>query len=446
MTNREPSSFRDPSAYIFNENGIYYRFLDKSYQQHYDHLLSSGLYHSLTQKKWLIQHEEVSNKIEGAYKTLKPRQLTFLNYPYEWSFMQLKDAALHTLRILRESLTHGMILKDATAFNIVFENNKPVFIDTTSFEIYDETKPWQAYRQFCENFLVPLMLVKYRGSAMLSLQRSHPEGIPIPLASTLLPVRSWFNMVCLLHIHLQYAVSGSQRKISKPFSRDKLMRIVDHLEKGIEHLNNSRESSLWSKYYTETILSAEYLEDKQKKVLLMTRALDLKKVVDLGANSGEFAALFAGSGREVIAADFDPLCIDQIHRSRENITPVVVNLMNPSPMTGWMNKERKSFVERINADLVLALALMHHLCISKNLSFDLLAEGLSRFGNYLLIEYVPLEDPKAVMLLAHRENIFKEYNENNFRRCFSAHFDLISESAVANSDRKIFLMKRKIKG
>ena len=114
MISREPSSFRDPSAFMYFENGIYYRFLHYSYKLDYDHLLSSGLYESLTQKKWLIEHEECENNSDGAYKLLKPRQLRFLNYPYEWSFRQLKDAALLTLGILKESIKHGILFLKAT--------------------------------------------------------------------------------------------------------------------------------------------------------------------------------------------------------------------------------------------------------------------------------------------------------------------------------------------
>lgn len=446
MISREPSSFRDPSAFMYSENGIYYRFLHNSYKLDYDHLLSSGLYQSLTQKKWLIEHEECETKPEGAYKLLKPRQLSFLNYPYEWSFRQLKDAALLTLGILQESIKYGMILKDATGFNIIFEGNRPVFIDSASFERYDETKPWKAYRQFCESFLSPLVLARYRGSGMLGMQLQYPDGIPIALTSKLLPGRSWLHSLCLLHIHLQNAVSRSSKTVSNSFSKEKLMRIISHLESGIKSLDNSRETSQWSKYYTETILSPKYLNDKISSVSQLTRDLDAKQIVDLGANTGEFAALFAGPGAHVIAADFDHRCIDQLYTSREDITSVVVNLMNPTPAIGWMNNERKTFEERINADLVLALALMHHLCISKNLSFDLLARGLSRFGEYLLVEFVPIDDPKAVILLSHRDNIFEDYTEINFRKAFSVEFELLKESEIADSKRKLFLMKRKIKG
>jgi hypothetical protein len=446
MISREPSSFRDPAAYVYIENGIYYRFLRNSYRLDYDHFLSSGLYQSLTQKKWLIEHEECENKTEGAYKLLKPRQLSFLNYPYEWSFRQLKDAALLTLGILKESIKYGMILKDATGFNIVFEGNKPVFIDSASFERYDETKPWKAYHQFCECFLAPLVLARYRGSGILSMQLQYPDGIPIALTSKLLPGRSWVDSLCLLHIHLQNVVSGSSKTVSSSFSKEKLMRIISHLESGIKSLDNRREKSQWSKYYTETILSPKYLNNKITSVSKLTADLDVTQIVDLGANTGEFAALFTRPGTQIIAADFDHMCIDQIHTSREDITAVVVNLMNPSPAIGWMNRERKTFEERINADLVLALALVHHLCISKNLSFDLLAKGLGKFGEYLLIEFVPIDDPKAVLLLAHRENIFTEYTETNFLKAFSAEFELVNESEIADSKRKLFLLKRKIKG
>jgi len=166
------SSFRDPAGCVFRENGEIYRQVNLVYKLHYDWLLQSGLYQALIAKNLLIAHEEIELVKEDApqtksaddnrssiYKICKPQKVPFISYPYEWCFSQLKDAALATLEIQSMALKHGMILKDSNAFNIQFVNGRPLLIDTLSFERYEPGKPWVAYRQFCQHFLAPLVLM-----------------------------------------------------------------------------------------------------------------------------------------------------------------------------------------------------------------------------------------------------------------------------------------------
>lgn len=445
MIRREASSFRDPAAFVFSIDGTIYRHINTAYQPAYEHLMSSGLYEKLTGNGLLVTHEETHVPSEGAFKVIKPCQIAFVNYPYEWGFEQLKAAALLTLSIQRESMSFGMSLKDASAFNICFEGAQPVFIDTTSFEPYDAAKPWAAYRQFCQHFLAPLLLARYRGSALLSLLGQYPDGIPLDLAAELLPARSTFKLISFLHIHLQrrVAATGKNAKEDSTFSQTKLLRIIDHLEAGINAISIEKETSHWSKYYGETILSDAYLHGKIQAVRQMTASRSLSSVLDLGANTGEFAAQFASEGKQVIAAEADRICVDQIFLKHAKVTAVCIDLMHPSPAIGWMNQERTPFSHRAKADLVLALALVHHLCIGKNLPFDHLAQGLLALGPWLLIEFVPKTDPKVQGLLQGRADIFDNYSEHNFKGIFSKYYTLVEEKAVPASDRKLFLFQRK---
>ncbi|HYC28343.1 MAG TPA: hypothetical protein VEB42_05990, partial [Chitinophagaceae bacterium] len=149
---QHPSSFRDPSGFVFRTNGQVYRQVNQQYAATYDRFMQSGLYEKLTASKKLLPHTEIAENITGTdnwYKTLLPEQVRFISYPYEWCFDELKDAALLVLDIMKESIAHGFILKDATPFNVQFYNGKPVWIDTLSFDIYEPSKPWVAYRQFC---------------------------------------------------------------------------------------------------------------------------------------------------------------------------------------------------------------------------------------------------------------------------------------------------------
>ena len=155
-----PSSFRDPSGFVFAENGRVYRQINNGFAEHFDQFMSSGLYDVLVSKGYLVAHEDVtaSNIQRGpdCYRVIAPEIIPYIAYPYEWSFSQLQDAAMLTLRIQTVALQHGYILKDASAYNVQFKDGKPVFIDTLSFEPYVEGAPWVAYRQFCQHFLAPL--------------------------------------------------------------------------------------------------------------------------------------------------------------------------------------------------------------------------------------------------------------------------------------------------
>lgn len=445
MISADPSSFRDPSAFIFHHDGVVYRHLQPAYQHEYEHLMASGLYHILTQEGLLITHEESTVPSPGAYKVIRPRQVKFINYPYEWGFEQLKAAALLTLRIQKTAMDHGMTLKDANAFNICFEGPRPVFIDSSSFALYDESLTWDAYHQFCQQFLCPLLLAHYRGSDSLNLIAQYPDGIPVALTAAWLPARSRFRLLPLLHIHLQkkMAASAAGGPSEKKFSKAKLLRILDHLESGIRSLHIGKEVSHWRKYYQETILSSEYLDEKLKAVDLLTRDLRFDTVLDLGANTGTFSKQMAERGKWVIAAEGDAVCVDSMQSLHERITPVRIDLMYPSPAIGWMNRERPSFLQRVKPDLVLSLALMHHLCITRNLSFDLLASGLQTMAPLLLIEFIPKSDPKVQTLLQHRADIFTDYHEEHFKKVFSEYFRLLDEFPLPGSHRKLFLFERK---
>src|SRR6187549_553517 len=161
---RHPASYKDPSGFIFQASGKFYRQVNKIYAIHYDLLTRSGLSSFLQEKKLLLTHEEVTENIlhsDDWYLTLLPEQVPFTSYPYEWCFEQLKDAALLTIKLVKSSLDYGMIIKDATPYNIQFIEGRPTFIDTLSFEKYDANKAWVAYRQFCNMFLFPLYLEHY---------------------------------------------------------------------------------------------------------------------------------------------------------------------------------------------------------------------------------------------------------------------------------------------
>jgi hypothetical protein len=454
---RESSSFRDPDGFIFSYNGKLYRCINFSYQQNYEHLIQSGLYDKLVENELLIPHKEVQiPNIETTinyYKILEPEVIPFISYPYEWSFNQLKDAALVTLQIQKMALKYGMCLKDASAYNIQFRNGKPILIDILSFEKYQEGAPWVAYKQFCEHFLAPLALMVYKDIRLNQLLKIYIDGIPLNLATKLLPFRSWLRFPLLLHIHLharsqKYLLNKNINVDKRTFSKKSLLSLIDSLESAISKLKWEPEKTEWSEYYKDTNYSQEAMFHKKKLVDDYIEEVKPNIVWDLGANIGIFSRIASNKGIYTVSFDSDPSVVEksylQVKNYKErNILPLCVDLTNPSPSIGWSNKERLSLIERGPCDLALMLGLIHHIAISNNVPLIQIADFLSQICRYLIIEFVPKDDSQVQRLLRFRKDIFHDYDEKNFEIAFLNYFSILKREKIVDSKRTIYLMKNK---
>jgi len=453
-----PSAYRDPSGFVFRMNGQYYRQVNQSYAADYEHLFSSGLYQELTRKKWLIPHEEITDApgTKDRYKTILPEQIPVISYPYEWSPQQLQDAGLLTLSITRAAIEKGMILKDATPFNIQFLHGKPIFIDTLSLELYDPAKPWIAYRQFCESFLFPLYLQHYQKGDVDKLAMAYPEGIPAALTARLLPSKSRWKAGVWMHVLLQSKIQKDYQGSNKPpgsrspaFSKTRLSRILEHLENILKTLTTGiPQSKGWSNYYDETILSAAYLDKKEKLFCDMLESLTPASALDLGANNGHFSRLLAAKNIRTIAVDADWRCIgDMYQQHRKNpvghLLPLCIDLCYPTPDMGWLNKERPGFIRRAHSELVIALALVHHLALQRNIPLSGIADLLAALtGQWLIIEFVPLSDIKAQTLVENKNRYHPDYGITHFETCFSRYFNIEKKELIGDSGRILYRMKK----
>lgn len=444
------SSFRDPDAIVFRaNNNEVYRQINKSYKENFDLLISSGLYKKISDKNLLLKHDEANEFIfdnTSFYKTIFPEQIDIISYAYEWSFSMLKDAALLTLELMKDSLSHGMILKDATPFNVQFKEGKAIFIDTTSFEKYTEGKPWIAYRQFCENFLGPLLLMKYRNIEMNKMLTIYPDGIPLKIISELLPFKSFFNSGALMHIHFQSSVKANNRKqkTENILSSKRLLAIINHLFSSVKNLQPENKSSNWNTYYEENILSTDYLNAKKNIVAKYISSLNIQKALDMGANTGAFSELLSSKNIKTIATDSDSVCIESMYQKNDkNILPLIIDFALPTPAIGWNNTERNSFWQRCNVELILALALVHHLAIGKNISFKMIAEKLATSCKYLIIEFIPKTDKNVQLMLQNKKDIFDDYSQEKFENSFLKYFVIESQELVSDSGRTIYLFQKK---
>ena len=452
-------SFRDPSGFLFHAEGVLYRQVNQSYSADYDLLMSSGLYEALTKAGKLVPHEEVSgvaSVTNDAYRIIKPQLIPFISYPYEWSFSQLKDAALLTLDLQEEALKRGMSLKDASAFNVQFVGAKPIFIDTLSFERYVEGTPWVAYQQFCQHFLAPLALLSQCDIHLRSLSLSFLHGVPLSLASAILPKSSWFKFSHLIHIHLHArsqnkyadAAGGGKSSPARPLNRTALLGILDSLRSSVKKLNWTPGGTEWADYYDATNYTSRALSEKETIVDSLIREVKPKVAWDLGANNGLFSRLAAANGAYTVACDVDPSAVEKNYlrckkEQNSSLLPLIVDLTNPSPSLGWAHTERKSLLDRGPTDLVLALALIHHLAISNNVPLDNLARFFASCGKNLIIEFVPKQDSQVQKLLASRKDIFPEYNQADFERYFGRYFSVERSVPVPETSRVIYLMKVK---
>ena len=450
-----PASYRDPSGFVFRINGAYYRQVNQSYAEDYTLLMGSGLYSSLVEMRLLLSHREIPDNLTGSadwYKTLVPDQLVFITYPYEWCFEQLRDAALHTLTILTQSIQRGMILKDASPYNIQFLHGKPIFIDTLSFERYDASLPWVAYRQFCECFLFPLYLEHFSGAPPAKLLTAYPDGIPADITARLLPWKSRLNPGALMHVHLQQMVKAGNHTGRPPaFSRQKLLHLIQNLESIIRGLKTRATAySTWSNYYDATILSRNYLDEKGKLFRRFLDGIPFRSALDMGANDGYFSQVLSERAQAtILAIDADPACINNLYRTvRENniqnLLPLCIDVLHPSAAIGFRNRERAAFHDRFRPELITALALIHHLVLSRNVPLaDLPGFFAELTTGWLIIEFVPPEDEKAQQLIRNKGRWHLPYDASSFEQYFLEYFSIEQKSKVPGTESILYLMKKK---
>ena len=457
-----PSSFRDPSGFVFSHAGSVYRQINNSFARSYDMFIASGLYDKLVNRGLLVVHEDIIDgtipRAFDCYKLIKPQQISFISYPYEWSFSQLKAAAMLTLRVQHEAIKHGFVLKDASAFNVQFIDSKPVFIDTLSFEPYEPGRPWVAYKQFCQHFLVPLALMAHTDIELSKLMISHIDGIPLPLASKLLPFKTRLNYSLATHIHLHSKMQqkhadaagteSAAKAKSAQLSEQGMRGLIASLANTVKKLNWKMPETEWGNYYAQTNYSDQAGDEKRALVdRFLGRISDpLTVIQDFGANTGEFSRIAAKHCALVVSQDIDPVAVELNYRENstngpKNILPLIQDFSSPSPAIGWGNAERSSFLERSRCDALLVLALIHHLAINNNVPLSNIAKLLSGITKWLVIEFVPKSDSQVIRLLATRKDIFVNYTPQGFEESFSEYFSIESSENVRDSERTLYLMK-----
>lgn len=453
QTDRVPGSFRDPCGFVFRQNGTLYRQINQPYREEFDALRRSGLLDELVSEELLVESrkDDLSHAAgPGAVAVLRPEPVPFVSFPYEWSFGMLKDAALLTLEIQRRALDRGFVLKDASAFNVLFRKGKPIFIDTLSFERYVPGEPWVAYAQFCRHFLAPLALMAKVDVRLGALLATYLDGIPLNLAAKMLPGFSKLTPGILTHIVLHSKVSagkgaasyGKWGKVSEAAKRG----LVATLSKTIQHLVWRPKGTEWSEYYVDTNYSEAGARAKSAKVSEWLARVGGRTCWDLGANNGRYSRLAADAGYETIAADADAAAVEQAYQfvrrtNIERLHPLLIDITNPAPSRGWDGSEREGLFERGPADVALALALIHHLAIGNNVPLPDVLRTLSRLGRSLIVEWVPKSDSQVQRMMVARRDVFADYTEEGFRNAIPNHLAVADRAPIPDSGRVLYLLR-----
>jgi hypothetical protein len=449
-------SYKDLTARVVNKDGKFLRIILNSYKEEYNHLMNSGLFEELIENNLLIIHKEISlTEInDEIYKVIFPTQITFQSYPFEWSYKQWLEAILTFLKINIISLKYGMILKDATPYNFCFEAGNCVMFDTSSFIFFKKNDKWKAYHQFCQEFLSPLALMYYNGPVWGKLYMSNLRGISLDFVSKQLPKKSWFNLSVLLHIHLhsRYFVNPSKgnKKSAKGFSLDEMESLFSMIKSSVNTLKEPYlTKSYWDRYYVEDIETVEYIVVKESIVKKWLQLLKPDSILDLGSNTGKFSIIASSYAKKVISLESDEFCVDEIFKQIRlkkinNIYPLIGNLAEPSPSLGMLNKELASLFQRANSEVVLSLAIIHHLYFTMDMSFAHIAELFSKFRpKYLIVEFIPNSDRKVVALIESKPHRELGYTLESFNLELSFYFLKMEEVTLFPSSRCLILYKAK---
>jgi SAM-dependent methyltransferase len=439
---------------------VVYRQIDETFADDWDFYLSSGLYDTLADAGIVIRHEEVALELAAeppAYRVVRPEQLDLISDPYEWPFSQLKDAALLTLKAQGLAAKSGMTLRDASAYNVQFHRGRPVLIDSLSSERVTADRPWVAYRQFCEHFLAPLALMAKVDVRLGLMMRDYLEGIPLDLAAHMLPghTRLSFGLGPHIHIHARAQRKHADDNVSTTkadgasMSAKHLATLIQSLTDTISGLSWEPEGTAWADYADNTSYDDDATAAKADAVETALRSIDGVQAWDLGANTGRYSRIAADAGYRVVALDIDPAAVERGYRAlkdagRQDITPLLADITDPSPPLGWGSTERAGLLERIDADVILALALVHHLAIGSNVPLPMIASLFARLAPNAIVEFVPKEDAMVKRLLAWRRDVFPTYDIDGLRAAFSPLYETVTETPIEGSERTLFHFRRRI--
>ena len=466
----DPGSFRDREGRVFYSDGEVYRALSEAALADWRDLSQTEFLANALEKGQVVKTSESENvaapdsgnEALSWAGVLHHERIPFVSYPNEWCFGMLRDAALLHLDLLLAALDEGFVLKDSSAYNIQWRGTEPVFIDLPSFQKLQKGEPWVGYLQFCQQFLYPLLLTAYKNVPFQPYLRASLDGIAPADLNSLFGLGRRFKKGVFTHVYLQSKLADMTA--SKPkavrkearelgFSSELIKSNARGLRKLIANLTWRAPSTEWSDYDTEAKTGHNYSDEEHElKEAFVERAAATSSwplAWDLGCNTGRFTRIAARHAETTVAMDIDPLAIERFYQalrlepasSRPNILPLVNDLVDPSPDRGWRGRERGALLERDRPQLILALALVHHLVIGRNVPMAELIEWLATYGAHLVIEFPTREDSMVKRLLLNKDDHYRDYELGFFERCLEQHFEVLEREAQASGERVLYFVR-----
>ena len=465
-------SFRDPVNRVYEieaANGEsrprILRGLSAEALSNFQQLEGQGFYRQAVKRGQIVQTDVLAGDDADAQAVLadgwagvvEHTAIGFVSYPYEWTFAMLKDAALLQLKLLETSLENGWTLKDATPYNIQWLGARPVFIDIGSFEPWVEGDPWVGYRQFCSMFLTPLMLRAHLGIDHLPLLRSCLDGIAPTEAIKYFPGLKRLRKGVLSHVYFPARVEASiasrerdaapaqQRKAPRQ-SKAMVVGLVQSLARLVTKLNCNIDHTDWSQYDRTHSYQSDDFEAKKAFVAKHAASGQRHYAWDIGCNTGTFSRIVGEHCEQVVSLDGDHDAVEQLYQAEKqnpqsNILPLVMNLANLSPGQGWDGGERMAFDRRRQPDLVLCLALIHHVRLSANIPNRLFLQWLRSLESDVIIEFVTREDEMVIKLLTNKKEQYADYNLEQFVAEASELFTIEDRQPLKGGKREIFYLR-----
>lgn len=454
-------SFRDPRARVLISENRVFRMLTEDAERDFRRVRETGLLDDLVADGHLVSFKdaEASEDIlpagaQGASALLEHDKLPYITYPYEWSFSGLKTAAIFHLDLQIRALERGVKLNDASAYNVQFVGPKPVFIDHISFSPYQEGELWVAHRQFCDQFLNPLLLQSRLGIAFNDWYRGTLEGLTTGDLAAVLPKSAYLSPGLLLNVllpaYFEKRAARSQKieqLAQTQGARGKLPRVafgrmLRSLKKLIEGLSPRDHDSLWSRYTEEHTYANEEVREKTAFIAEFAQKTQPGLVWDVGCNTGQYSQVLLENGGECsIGLESDPLALDQAFGRAAsgglNFLPLYQNITNPSPGQGWNGTERNALKDRVSADAMMALAIIHHLVIGSHVPMEDALVGLVDMAPSGIIEFVPPSDPQIKRMLAFRNDVAHEYSADLFDSVMDKIARVVESRTLASSGRRL---------
>jgi SAM-dependent methyltransferase len=456
----EPGSFRDPESRVFYAGDEVYRALSADGLSDFEALRATGLLddervvrteaaEDTAALRGLLVHEPAG--------VLRHERIPFVSYPYEWTFSMLKDAALLQLDLLLSALDHDLVLKDATPYNVQFKGAKPVFVDVGSFERLREGEAWVGYRQFCMLYLYPLVLQSVKDVPFHPWLRGSIDGITPTQMRGLMSFRDRFRkgMFTNVFLHAKFEARYADRpdqvkqEVKRVFKKELFVANVRKMRKLVERLQWNPPEGVWTAYGERNSYSDDDARRKDEFVREVATSREWRLVWDIGANNGRYSRIAAERAETVVAVDADQGPVELLYRDlrdedNERILTLTMNLADPSPGLGWRGLERRSMPDRGRPDLVLALALIHHVVISANVPVKEVVDWLASLGAALVIEFPTREDPMVKKLLApKRDGLHPDYELGFFEHSLNEAFDVERSERLESGTRVLYYARPK---